>query len=165
MKYISHTDTNVLIRQSLKDAYPNVKFRVAKRGNSTDISYTDGPSSMEVEERVAQFRGASFDGMTDMESPVSHEVDGETVHYGANYIFATREISPEAAQRAVAFLSRHGVSLPDNNNESIETPNYLLYMRQELNVYRMVRAFAYREELIRLTDELLMVAAAKGRVF
>ena len=45
-KYINLTETNKLIRRTLKEAFPSVKFSVRGRsysgGSSTDITWTDG---------------------------------------------------------------------------------------------------------------------------
>ena len=94
--YISHADTNKLIRETLKIEFPGVKFSVRKHSGSTNIDWTDGPFIHEVETVVSFYRGASFDGMQDLKTYKSHTNEaGERIHYGADYIFCYRDTSRE----------------------------------------------------------------------
>lgn len=98
-KYISVADTAKLVRKALKAAFPGVKFGVRSKsysgGASINVSWVNGPTSDSVDAICREFRGAVFDGMIDLKSYVTHEVDGESVHYGADYIFCTREMTRE----------------------------------------------------------------------
>lgn len=102
-RYISCADTAKLVRTALKAAFPGVKFSVKSKtysgGASITIRWMDGPTSKEVEAITNQFEGASFDGMQDLKSYHDSMLNGERVHYCANYIFTSREYS-------VAFLRR-----------------------------------------------------------
>lgn len=70
-----------MIRQALKEAFPEVKFSVRSErysmGASIDISWTDGPLTRQVDEVVKIFAGATFDGMDDYKGGVIHELEGE----------------------------------------------------------------------------------------
>lgn len=142
-KYISLNDTNKLIRKALKEAFPGVKFSVRGKsysgGASTDIRWTNGPTQDQVDPIAQQFRGAYFDGMIDMQSSVYHEVDGEQVRYGADYIFCQRHHSPEFVENLeaawgtmtsgdrCAFLETVGYSehcVPGDFSHYIDRPNF-----------------------------------------
>ncbi len=115
-RYISLKDTNKLIRAALKESFPGAKFSVVgdsyAGGASTRVSWTDGPAKHDVEAVVDKFAGASFDGMIDLKSYHTSELKGEQVHFGADYVFADREVSPEEIARlrpeVEAELARQG---------------------------------------------------------
>ncbi len=71
-KYLSVTETAVLIRQKLKNKFPSVKFSVRSSkysgGASIDVSWLDGPREKLVKPIIDGFEGASFDGMNDLKS-------------------------------------------------------------------------------------------------
>lgn len=105
-RYISLADTNKAIRAALKDKFPGVKFSVRGKsysgGASTSIYWTNGPTSRQVNEVVSHFEGATFDGMIDLKSTRYAMENGERVHYGADYIFTHREVTPEFVESCKA---------------------------------------------------------------
>lgn len=112
-RYISTTDTAKLIRTALASAFPGQKFSVKSRsysgGSSIDISWTDGPTSAQVEAITDQFEGATFDGMTDLKSCHDSIFNGEVVHFCANYVFCSRRLSDSAmATVAAEFTQKFG---------------------------------------------------------
>ncbi len=114
-RYISTTDTAKLIRKELKSNFPGIKFSVRSRsyscGASIDVQWTDGPSCHAVERVAKRFQGASFDGMTDSTTYHTSELDGETVHFGADYVMCTRKMSRIYVEAIVAaFCQRWGYS-------------------------------------------------------
>lgn len=62
------------IKAELARAFPGVKFSVRSdsfsMGNSVDVSWTDGPTTAEVDAIIGKYEHSSFDGMTDSSSPV-----------------------------------------------------------------------------------------------
>jgi hypothetical protein len=102
---ISTVDTAKEIRKALKHNFPGVKFSVRSKsysgGSSIRVCWTDGPLSRVVDKVVKRYEGASFDGMIDLKSyhddVISHE-DGSTevVHWGADFVFTSRDSSDEA---------------------------------------------------------------------
>jgi hypothetical protein len=103
-RYVSVADTAKLLRAALKAQWPLVKFSVKSKsysgGASIDIGWTDGPLGRDVDEVAHLYRGATFDGMTDMKS--HHDTllagpDGlpELVHFGADFIFCERRLSDD----------------------------------------------------------------------
>ena len=102
---ISTADTAKLIRREVKHYFPNVKFSVRSHlysgGSSINVSWTDGPTSSEVDVIVKRFQGASFDGQIDLKSYHNSFVvlEGSTlpieVHYGADFVFTNRDLSPK----------------------------------------------------------------------
>ena len=105
MKYLSCADTAKLLRTSLKEAFPGVKFTVRSSvyagGASIDVGWTAGPYPAQVKAISRLFAGACFDGMTDMKEYVNHTIDGEPVSMGADYVFVRAEYPPELIEAAI----------------------------------------------------------------
>lgn len=68
--YLSAAETAKLLRKQLKLKFPGIKFSVRSKtyslGASIDISWTDGPTTNQVEPVTNPFAGAGFDGMIDL---------------------------------------------------------------------------------------------------
>lgn len=120
-EYVSPADTAKLVRKALAMAfsvdYPTVRFSVRTRvysgGASIDVSWTDGPTTPQVEKVAKRYEGASFDGSIDLKSYVKHTVGGREVHYGADFIFCQREYSVEHLSAAAERIAReYGVAAP-----------------------------------------------------
>jgi len=90
IRYISNTDTAKLIRRTLKETYPSIKFSVKCDGNSIRVHYTNGPRSKDIDEAVKGFAGSTFDGMTDMREDHTSILNGETVRFRTHYVFVER---------------------------------------------------------------------------
>ncbi len=105
---ISTTETAKLIRKTLKDAFPGVKFSVRSSsyagGSSIRVSYTDGPCQEAVDAAVKPFAGGSFDGMTDSMSYHTSELNGEKVRFGADFVFTNRDMSDKVWGEVAADL-------------------------------------------------------------
>ena len=105
MKYITVAETAKLVRASLKEAFPAVKFSVRSNsysgGASIDVSYTDGPKTLGVERTARRFNGSYFDGMIDYKGSIHHELNGEPVSLGADFIFVHRSYSDALIQEAL----------------------------------------------------------------
>ena len=101
--YISIAETNKLIRKVLKESFPGVKFSVRGRnyagGGSTNIGWTDGPNQKQVEALISAFEGSYFDGMIDYKGSRYATLDGQEVHFMADFIFCNRIDSPELEKR------------------------------------------------------------------
>lgn len=113
-KYLSAADTAKLIRAALKEAFASIKFSVRSKtysgGASIDVRWIDGPTAHQVEAIAKKFEGASFDGMTDSMSYRDAQLDGERVHFGANFVFCNRDDSERAIAGAIRRVcSRFGV--------------------------------------------------------
>jgi len=69
-RYLSVAETARLIRPQLKAHFPGVKFSVRSSsyagGASIDISWTDGPTTKEVDSVVGAYESKSFDGSIDL---------------------------------------------------------------------------------------------------
>ncbi len=116
-RYIPVAETAKLVRTALKNAFPGIKFSVRSRsyagGASIDIEYTDGPTTKDVDCVACRFSGATFDGMTDMKEYHTSEIDGEQVRYGADFIKASRLLSPAFLTRvAEAYCTRWNEPMP-----------------------------------------------------
>jgi len=69
-RYLSVAETAKLIRPQLKTHFPGIKFSVRSSsyagGASIDISWTDGPTTKEVDSVVGAYESKSFDGSIDL---------------------------------------------------------------------------------------------------
>lgn len=146
-RYIDSAETAKLAIKALAQVFPGVKFsRRTKRyagGSSVYIDWTDGPTVKQVEEVVGHMCGSTFDGMQDlMEYHDTEVVAGltregdvltETVSYGNDFIFCTRECSNEAASLAFQALKKSGEpvftghgweTLPEDAEFTVSIPRY-----------------------------------------
>jgi predicted DNA-binding WGR domain protein/predicted RNA methylase len=102
---ISLTDTAKLIREALKEKFPDCKFSVRSKsysgGSSIDVSWEDGPTAKEVEAIVDPFQGASFDGQQDLKTYHTSHYKGEEVSWGADYVFCHRNYSKQAYEKGL----------------------------------------------------------------
>lgn len=135
--YLTCAETAKLVRKALKGAFPGVKFSVRSStysgGASISVSWTDGPTTTEVDGVVKVFSGADFDGMIDLKVYCTHwlhpdgsvslakregttgslvEILGDPlgptaqlVHLGADYVFTQREMSAEWEAEVLAEFS------------------------------------------------------------
>jgi len=111
--YVTVTQTAKLVRRTLKEAFPGVKFSVRCRdgGSSININWTDGPTAQAVRDSIFHLEGGHFDGMTDSMNHVSHEVEGVQISYGANFIFENRGYSKARLLGAVERVwERYGLT-------------------------------------------------------
>lgn len=101
--YLSVADTAKLVRKALKADFPGVKFSVRSSsysgGASIDVRWTDGPTEKSVRGKTLWlYTGGSFDGMTDSmsyhDSMVMTDDGPQVVHFGADFVHGSREISP-----------------------------------------------------------------------
>jgi hypothetical protein len=120
-KYITVADTAKELRKALKAAFPDQKFSVRSHsyagGASIDVRYVDGPDEGAVKAVADQFSGAAFDGMIDLKSYHSSHHNGEEVHWGADFVFVTREFSQAVEEKAKkivedAIYAEHGTVNP-----------------------------------------------------
>jgi hypothetical protein len=83
------------IREELKEVFPGVKFSVKSdnfsMGNSVRISYTDGPTTDQVEEITKKYQYGHFNGMEDIYEYSNSREDIPQ----AKYVSAHRTISDE----------------------------------------------------------------------
>ena len=104
-QYISIADTAKMIRQSLKESFPGVKFFVRSStysgGASINVRWTDGPNKAQVEAVANVFEGSYFDGMTDYKGSCYSMIDGKVVRFGADFIFYNRDYSDSTIQRVI----------------------------------------------------------------
>ena len=100
--YLSCAETAKRLRAALKAAFPAMRFSVRSKtyagGASIAVEWMDGPTAKQVQAVCNRFEGATFDGMTDCKGYQTHVVDGQSIHYGADFIHARRAFS-------VAFLT------------------------------------------------------------
>jgi hypothetical protein len=113
--YISCVETAKLVREALKRAFRSTKFSVRSRHHSAiTIAWVDGPTAARVKQIVGKFQGATFDGMIDLESSVTHYVNGQPVQYGSKYIFTDRSHSAKFLKSVAGPVAeRYGLPVPE----------------------------------------------------
>ena len=97
--YLTVAEVAKLVRRSLKEAFPGVKFSVRSKsyadGSSIHVKWIDGPSEPAVKEVVERFEGGYFDGMTDYKGSYIHELNGKRIDFLCDFIFTERHYSDE----------------------------------------------------------------------
>lgn len=130
-RHIGVADTAKLVRVALRKEFPGVTFRVRSKsysgGASIDVSWQDGPPTKAVERVAKKYQGASFDGMIDLKSYHDSTLDGEAVHFGADYIFCQRDTTRALLEQvAVAAKRKYGIDIAITEHGGWETtsPEY-----------------------------------------
>ena len=92
--YYTATETAKLIRKELKMIFPTIKFSIKKSSGSAIWVSFQGTSLQgeAVNALVRKYRGCDFDGMTDSKNYLTHEVNGQKISYGADFIFVHLEL-------------------------------------------------------------------------
>lgn len=112
-QYLTCAETAKLLREALKAAYPGIKFSVRSDtyagGASIRVVWTDGPVDSTVDLTAKRYAGASFDGTIDLKSYHSSIIvsgeDMREVHFGADFVFTEREISPALIAGCLGLIS------------------------------------------------------------
>ena len=111
-RYISCADTAKLIRQALKEAFPEVKFSVKSKnysgGASIGVGWTDGPLTADVDPMIKVFAGTWFDGMDDSTHYYETTLNGERVHFCSSFVFSNHHISEDRIAALVTCLEQAG---------------------------------------------------------
>jgi hypothetical protein len=137
--YVDAADVARIIRKRLKAAFPGTKFSVTTSkyagGASCRATWVDGPTTRDADAVIGCYAGATFDGMIDLKSYRDDAaVGGYAVHWGSDYVFADRDLSPEAKAAVYAELA---ATLGDFEARS--------QWDQERDVYRLLQARDLRE--------------------
>lgn len=94
-EYKTCAETATALRVALRDAFPGVKFSVVSKtysgGASIRVRWAVGPRADAVKAITRPFEGADFDGMQDLKTYRTAFVNGQRVHWGADFIFTEHE--------------------------------------------------------------------------
>ncbi len=108
-RFIDTKDVAKLIRRELK-VFKGTKFTVRisryAGGSSIRVSWTDGPTDVEVNRLIGHFHGSTFDGMIDLKSYHDSDLDGELVHFGNCFLFTERTISIDLFMECRSYAAR-----------------------------------------------------------
>jgi hypothetical protein len=112
------TETGKVIRRALRDVFPGVRFSLkGSRGTGHGwfaLSWTDGPTTFEVDKVTGRFRSSYFDGMDDSthQIPATMYADADGVirehRYTCHGVNTQRDYSEEARAWARAYVDTHG---------------------------------------------------------
>lgn len=92
IKYFTCAETAREVRKALKENFSGVKFSVRSHtyagGASITVHYNDpNVSDSDVREVTVDFAGSSFDPMRDLHSYHDSYYNGQTVRWGADFVF------------------------------------------------------------------------------
>ena len=93
---ISNKETAGIVRQVLKEMYPNTKFKVTTKGASAiDVEWEDGPCTKELQYVLFVFQGTtSAINLKNYEIDTSHKTikgdDGKVYSFGSDYVMMYR---------------------------------------------------------------------------
>lgn len=120
-KSSSHAAAAAAIKEELKNNFPGIKFSVTSEsfsmGDAVRISWTDGPTSKEVENFSSKYQYGHFDGMTDM---YENSNDRDDIPQ-AKYVTESRKMSKELEEKLIPdaerlFIADHYSSVPNAQN-------------------------------------------------
>lgn len=101
---LSCSETAQLIRKALAEKFPATKFTVNSKtyagGASVRVRWLDGPTIKAVEAIAGRFAGADFDSSQDLKTYRDSTLNGEPVHFGADYVFCDRDFSVPLLSKA-----------------------------------------------------------------
>jgi hypothetical protein len=107
--YLSCAETAKHVRAALRLHFPGIAFSVKSKtysgGASISVRWTDGPTYDEVNRVAGAFAGATFDGMIDLKSYHTSELNGQRVRFGSDFVFCARHFSASLIQRATRYAN------------------------------------------------------------
>lgn len=107
-QHLTVAQTASLIRRSLKEAFPDVKFHVRSHtysgGASVSVDWLDGPNQTQVEAIAHRFRAAYFDSSIDYQGSRFAMFDGRKTHFGADFVHCQRSFSRVFCEKFLARL-------------------------------------------------------------
>jgi hypothetical protein len=125
-RYATAADSAKLVRADLKAAWPGVKFSVRSERSTVNVSWTDGPTTKQVEALLNKYEMGYFDGMDDSYKYTSeYVVDG--VDYSVKYLFCHRDMSLEAQDRFNSLIREYRGDLEGKPEYEIDTLAYREY--------------------------------------
>jgi hypothetical protein len=132
-------ETASKIRKELKVAFPGTKFSVRaseySMGSSVNVSWTDLPTTKEVESITNKFKSGSFNGMEDIYETSGYMFEGKRI-IGAKYITTSRNLSPEYKEEIENFMNE---SVPHIAESTYYTGYTKLYKAEEYMIERQAK--------------------------
>lgn len=131
------------IKQELKKAFPDIKFRVKSDnfagGNSVHIYWIDGASTEQVEQITNKYQYGHFDGMIDLYEVSNNRDDIPQ----AKYVTAQRELSNEFIKKAAEIIAKEeNLQLTEDLSKSFD------YRGEWFNFYQLVWRYCNKLNLI-----------------
>ena len=120
MKTASAKASN-MIKKILKRKFPETKFSCTSdnynMGSSVNVSWTDGPTSEQVDKLINEFQYGHFDGMIDLYEYSNSRDDIPQ----AKYVMSNRRLSDEIVLQASKVAKKHYSDLQDVPEPTLET--------------------------------------------
>lgn len=119
------------IKTELKKAFPFIKFSVTSdsfsMGNSVDISWTDGPTTAQVEAITGKYQYGHFDGMNDMYEDSNHRDDIPQAKYVSEHRKISDQIEEEVKTQLLSLREYSPEELNDYRRSPEAEARQLLY--------------------------------------
>lgn len=111
----TNSECSKAIKQELKKAFPNTKFRVRSDYSRIEVDYIDGPSLDSVKKITDKYEMGHFNSMEDI-----YEYDNQRDDVPQReYVFANREISLEMGEEIIdKFNKYYGIEVKPNIYDS-----------------------------------------------
>lgn len=107
--YIEAPEIAKLIRADLKVAFPGVKFSVRSSrysmGSSVSVSWTDGPTTKQVDYAIALYDFCTYDAQEDYHGTADARMINGQLRKGSAHISTSREVSVSVAESVVKTLN------------------------------------------------------------
>lgn len=124
-----------LIRQELKTAFPDIKFRVHSEnysgGDAVNIYWTDGPLHDSIDAIVSKYQYGNFNSSIDLYEYSNKITDLPQ----AKYVFCNREMSAKAQREISEELSKsYGIDFSDSKavfEQFHAWPEQVIYLKFE----------------------------------
>lgn len=144
---LSCADTAKLLRTALRETFPGVRFRVRSHtysmGASINVTWADGPFEADVRRTCDLYRGSTFDSSQDLlthHDSLLAQPDGSVraVHFGADFIHTTRQLSPAYNERLRELASQQlGHQITGDGSQYLPTHDcydnqYIRQLSQEI---------------------------------
>lgn len=115
--YIPAAEANRMIRKVLKEAYPNIRFKVQYHHPATYVDWDanqPGPSRLAVARLLWPFRGCQYSDYSETYIDRQVELDGTKVQFGTRHIHCNNGISRSGSDNPEA------ANYPQNPSPTIE---------------------------------------------
>lgn len=143
------------IREELKKEFPNVKFSVKSSnfsgGDSVNVEWSNGPTTLEVSKFTSKYQYGRFDGMTDSYE-YSNSIEGLPQ---SKYVQTRREISEEVnnvVKEAVSKLFNFSNMTEWEQEREINSYAYKIINKNSIPVGATVTGIAESEEGVFFED-------------
>lgn len=133
------SETAKKVRKALKEAFPDyparhfsVRSSSYSGGSSLSVNWDDYPTQKDVNAVVKKFESAGYDGMQDMKTYTPYEYEGK-LYSGADYISASRNVSEERINKAIAVMNHVSIESEQYNENDYQLRRKMWEIEEKLD--------------------------------